>query len=60
MPNILASSNNFYYNNSYAQKYLQKKMYERNNNNKFINSRLFNYNYKKDQKRINSNINIFY
>ena len=60
MPNILASNNNFYYNNSYAQKYLQKKMYERNNNNKFINSRLFNYNYKKDQKRINSNINIFY
>ena len=60
MPNILASSNNFYYNNSYAQKYLKKKMYERNNNNRFINSRLFNYNYKKDQKRINSNNNIFY
>jgi hypothetical protein len=60
MPNVLASSNNFYYNNSYAQKYLKKKMYERNNNNRFINSRLFNCNYRKDQKRINSNNNIFY
>ena len=60
MPNVLASSNNFYYNNSYAQKYLKKKMYERNNNNRFLNSRLFNYNYKKDQKRINSNNNLFY
>ena len=63
IPNVIANSNNFYFNNSYAQKYIKKKVYERNernNNNKFINPRLFNYNYNKDQNRLNGSYNIFY
>lgn len=55
--NAIASNSNFYYNYSLAQKYLKQKVHERNNNNKFINPRLFNYNYNKDN-RINCNYNI--